>query len=140
MKLDYPYKLEPQDGGGYLVQFVDFDEAFTEGATREEAAFNAAEVLSLVIEQRMEDGQVIPPPSAVRKGFLTAHPQASIQAALLVRMAREEQGKTLSDLARALHTSWPAAQRLEQAGSNPTLKQLERAAAALGKRLVVGLT
>ena len=50
-----------------------------------------------------------------------------------------EQGKTLADMARALHTSWPAAQRLEQPGSNPTLKQLERAAAALGKRLLVEL-
>ena len=136
MKLEYPYTLEAQKGGGFLVQFVDLEEAFTEGATEEEAAFNAAEVLSLVLEQRMEDGQPIPEPSA-RKGRPLACPQASVQAALLVRGAREAQGKSLADLARALHTSWPAAQRLEQAGSNPTLKQLERAAAALGKRLIV---
>ena len=138
MKLEYPYTLEAQKGGGFLVQFVDLEEAFTEGATEEEATFNAAEVLSLVLEQRMEDGQPIPQPS-VRKGRPLACPQASVQAALLVRNAREAQGKSLADLARALHTSWPAAQRLEQAGSNPTLKQLERAAAALGKRLVVAM-
>jgi antitoxin HicB len=139
MKLEYPYTLETQKGGGFVVQFVDFEEAFTEGDSEEEAAFNAAEVLSLVIEQRMEDGSEIPLPSA-RKGRRVACPQASVQVALLMRKAREEQGKTLADMARALHTSWPSAQRLEQPGSNPTLKQLERAAAALGKRLVVGLS
>jgi antitoxin HicB len=67
-------------------------------------------------------------------------PQAGVQVALLMRKTREEQGKTLADMARALHTSWSSAQRLEQPGANPTLKQLERTAAALGKRLVVGLS
>jgi len=139
MKLEYPYTLDAQKGGGFLVQFVDFEEAFTEGDTEDEAAFNAVEVLSLVLEQRMDDGKTIPSPSA-RKGRRLACPQASVQVALLMRHAREEQGKSLADMARALHTSWPSAQRLEQPGSNPTLKQLEKAAAALGKRLVVGLS
>lgn len=49
------------------------------------------------------------------------------------------QGKSVADIARALDTSRPAAQRLEQPGGNPTLQELERAAAALSKRLVVGL-
>ncbi|MCU0808554.1 MAG: helix-turn-helix transcriptional regulator [Candidatus Contendobacter sp.] len=138
MNAAYPYTMEPQESGGYLIQFVDLDEAFTEGATEEEAAFNAAEVLSLVIEQRLADGQAIPLPSP-DEGRPVAYPQASVQAALLMRQAREEQGRTLAELARALQTSWPSAQRLEQATNNPTLKQLERAAAALGKRLTVGI-
>lgn len=46
MSTAYPYILDPQEGS-YLVQFVDFEEALTEGASEEEAAFNAAEVLSL---------------------------------------------------------------------------------------------
>jgi antitoxin HicB len=75
MPLQYPYTLEAQKGGGFLVQFVDFEEAFTEGDSEEEAAFNAAEVLSLILEQRMEDGTDIPPPSA-RKGRRVACPQA----------------------------------------------------------------
>jgi antitoxin HicB len=36
-----------------------------------------------------------------------------------------------------MQTSWPAAQRLEDPRHSPSLKQLERAAAALGKRLVL---
>ncbi|CDI03071.1 conserved hypothetical protein [Candidatus Competibacter denitrificans Run_A_D11] len=138
MNTAYPYTLEPQEGGGYVVQLVDFEEGFTEGSTEEEAAFNAAEVLSLVIEQRLADGRAIPLPSP-GEGRSVAYPQARVQVALLLRKTREEQGRTLAEMARALQTSWPSAQRLEQATANPTLKQLERAAAALGKRLSITL-
>jgi len=137
MNVAYPYTLEPQETGGYLVQFVDLDNAFTEGETQEEAAFNAAEVLTAILESRLAHDQPIPQPSV---GEPVAYPSAALQAALLLRQAREEQGRTLAELARGLNTSWPAAQRLESANNNPTLKQLERAAAVLGKRLVVQLT
>jgi len=58
---------------------------------------------------------------------------------LLVHLAREAERKSLADLARALGTSWPAAARLEDPRHWPTLRQLDRAAAALGKRLVLTL-
>ena len=73
---------------GFFVQFVDFEEAITEGQTLEEAGFNAAEVLSGVL---------------------------------------------------ALETSWAAVQRLEDPHHWPSLKQLDRAARALGKRLVLNM-
>ena len=72
------------------------------------------------------------------EGLEGAHyvaPDAKTQAALLVRRTRGE--RSLADLARALETSWPAAKRLEDPRHWPSLKQLERAAAALGKRLVL---
>lgn len=134
----YAAVLDAQPEGGFTVTFPDLPEAITEGDDRDAALFNAQEVLTLCLEQRMADGDTIPTAKDVEGGEWI-EPAAAVQAALLVRQAREAQGKTLADMARALHTSWPAAQRLEQAGSNPTLKQLERAAAALGKRLVVGL-
>jgi antitoxin HicB len=137
MKLEYPYTLEPQEGGGFVVQFVDIEEAFTEGATSEECAFNAAEVLTGILEQRLEDGVEIPLPSE-ETGLPVASPVAAVQTAILLRVTRQAEGKTLADLARALGTSWPAVQRLEKPNANPTLKQLERAANALGKRLVLG--
>ena len=137
MKLEYPYTLEPQEGGGFVVQFADIEEAFTEGATPEECAFNAAEVLTGILEQRLVDGVAIPLPSK-SDGRHVASPSAAVQTAILVRVTRQEEGKSLADLARALGTSWPAVQRLEKPNANPTLKQLERAANALGKRLVLG--
>lgn len=130
--------LEAQREGGFTVTFPDVPEAITEGDDRDAALFNAAEVLTLCLEQRIEDGDPVPAARKVKNGTWI-EPSAAVQAAVLMRQAREAQGKTLADMARALHTSWPAAQRLEQPGSNPTLKQLERAAAALGKRLVVEL-
>jgi len=136
MILEYPYTLEPREGGGFLVQFLDFDEAFTEGKTLEEAHFNAQEVLSAIVAQRIEDNIAIPLPSGTDTGHRTA-PDAAVQSALLVHLARKESGRTLADLARALGTSWPAVKRLENPRHSPTLRQLERAAAALGKRLVL---
>lgn len=138
MNIAYAYTTDKQEDGTFLVQFAQFEEAFTEGSSAEEVAHNAAEVLSLVIEQRLADGADVPRPK-ISKAKNWASPTAVLQAALLLRWAREDNGTTLSDLARAMETSWPVAQRLEQATGNPTLKQLERAAAALGKRLVVGL-
>ncbi|MBU0598760.1 type II toxin-antitoxin system HicB family antitoxin [Patescibacteria group bacterium] len=136
MKFSYPYTMQPQDDGGYFVQFVDLEEAFTEGETVEEAAFNAAEVLTGVLSYRIEKGDEIPAPSPAGD-MLVATPSASVQAAILLRDARGE--KSLSDMARALETSWAAAQRLEDPRHWPTLKQLDRAAKLLGKRLVLAL-
>ncbi|MCX8016384.1 MAG: type II toxin-antitoxin system HicB family antitoxin [Rhodocyclaceae bacterium] len=131
----YQAVLEPQPDGGFTVTFPDLPEAITEGDDLEQALFNAAEVLSLVLEQRLADGEPIPEPTPTEGGHWV-EPSASVQAAVLLHRARA--GHTLSELARAMGTSWPAAQRLMRPG-NPTLKQLERAAAALGKRLVLSL-
>lgn len=89
MNIRYPATLTPELGGGFVVQFIDFDEAFTEGETLEEALFNAAEVLTLTLDGRMEEGQPIPAPSLAPAAQLIA-PSAHIQAALLVRRARGE--------------------------------------------------
>jgi antitoxin HicB len=120
-----------------LVQFVDLPDTFTEGQTKEEALFNAAEVLSAMLAWRLDGSKEIPAPSQKIKGADYIAPDAKTQAAMLLRLARGE--RTLSDLARALETSWPAAKRLEDPTHWPSLKTLDRAAAALGKRLVLVL-
>lgn len=137
MDIRYPATLTPQPDGTVLVQFVDLEDSFTEGQTVEEALFNASEVLSGMLAWRLDQDLAMPPPSP---GLADAHyvaPDAKTQAAMLLRLARGE--RTLSELARALETSWPAAKRLEDPHHWPSLKTLERAAAALGKRLVLVL-
>jgi antitoxin HicB len=62
-------------------------------------------------------------------------PDAKTQAAILIRRMRGD--RPVSELARALETSWPSAQRLEDPKHWPSLRQLEKAASALGKRLVL---
>jgi antitoxin HicB len=144
MKLLYPATFEPQPEGGFTVWFQDLPEAITEGDSLDEALLHAQEVLSFCLRGRIEDGQPVPlpgklPPKAMLKvKNQTLHlvaPDAQAQSAALLRLARA--GRPLSDLARALGTSWAAAQRLEDPHHWPSLKQLDRAAKVLGRRLVL---
>jgi len=64
-KTRYPYLVENQEDGKFLVQFVDFPEGFTEGDTEEEAEANASEVLSLLLETYSANGEILPEPSEV---------------------------------------------------------------------------
>ena len=135
MDIRYPALFAAQEPSGFFVRFVDIPEAITQGETVEECKFNGAEVLSLILDEYVEQGREIPAPSARVKGAHYIAPDAKTQAALLVRRARVD--RSLADVARVLGTSWPSAKRLEDPRHSPTLKQLEKAAAALGKRLVL---
>ena len=137
MNVSFPYTVEIDEDGYFLVQFVDIEEAFTQGENMEEAAFNASEVLSAMLESRLEKHQEIPEPSQCpNNGFLTT-PNTKIQAALLLRKARGN--RSLTELANALNITWYAAERLEDPNHYPSMKQLDRAAKALGKKLVLSL-
>jgi antitoxin HicB len=136
MNIRYPVIIKPQKPHGYFVRFPDIEDAVTQGGTIEECLFNAAEVLGLVLDHRITEGLPIPKPSRIKNARMIA-PDAKTQAAILVRMLRGQ--RSLSELARALETSWPSAQRLEDPRHWPTLRQLEKAASALGKKLVLSL-
>lgn len=133
----YPAKFEPQEPSGYFVQFIDIPEAITQGETLEECLFNGAEVLSAMLEEYIESGKDIPFPSESIQDAYYIAPDVKIQSALLIKWARGD--KSLAEIARALDTSWPAAQRLEDPHHWATLRQLDKAAAALGKKLVLSL-
>jgi antitoxin HicB len=137
MEIRYPAKIEQDDEGYYLVQFVDMEDTFTYGNTMEEALFNAAEVLTGMLESKLKHDFEIAEPTPGLPDVHYISPDAKTQAALLIRKARGK--RSLADLARSLDTSWPAAQRLENPNHWPSLKALDRAAAALGKRLVLSL-
>ncbi|HSI57715.1 MAG TPA: type II toxin-antitoxin system HicB family antitoxin [Ideonella sp.] len=137
MEIRYPATVEEQADGSFFVQFIDLTDTFTEGQSKEEALFNAAEVLSAMLAWRLDENKDVPAPSLRVKGAHYIAPDAKTQAAMLLRLARGE--RSLSELARALETSWPAVKRLEDPTHWPSLKTLDRAAAALGKRLVLVL-
>ena len=135
MNACYPAVFEPQQPSGYVVQFLDLEEAFTQGETIDECIFNGAEVLTTLLEIYLEDGREIPRPSENVKDAYHIAPDARIQSALLIRWARGD--RSLAKIARALETSWPAAQRLEDPHHWPSLKQLDKMASVLGKKLVL---
>jgi antitoxin HicB len=136
MKSAYPAKISPEDGG-FVVQFIDLDEAFTEGDTLDDALFNAAEVLTLTLEGRIEEGAAIPEPSQNIEGAHYVNPDAKTQAAMLLRHIRGK--RSMADLAKGLDTSWASAARLEDPSHWPSLKTLDRAARVLGKRLTLDM-
>lgn len=136
MNVKYPCIIKRQEDSRYLVLFPDLEEALTEGESLEEALFNATEVLTLTLEGRFDEKIEIPYPSTGKYEYWIA-PSAQVQAALLIRFVKKDV-KT-SDLARSLETSWPAAAKLENPHHWPTLKQLDKAAKALGKRLIISL-
>ena len=136
MNFAYPYTATPQAPGGFFVRFVDIEVAITEGDTPEDAAFNAAEVLTGVLAYRLDKGQAIPAPSEAA-GNPVASPSAAVQAVMVLRDARGD--RPIADLARGLNTSWAAAQRLDDPHHWPSLKQLDRAARVLGRRLVLSM-
>lgn len=133
MNVLYPAKISKESDGHYFVKFLDFSEAVTDGETLDEALFNASEVLTLTLEGRMEEGMKIPKASKKGQGSHLIAPSARVQSAILFHLAR--QGYSKAELARALGTSWPAIQRLEDPKHWATLRQLEKAASALGKQL-----
>ena len=137
MEISYPARLTSQVEGGFLVEFVDLVDTFTEGQTQEEALFNAAEVLSGMLAWHMDEGHDIPAPTLDLQEVHYIAPDAKTQAVLLLRYARA--GRSLADLARALETSWPQVKRLEDPRHWPSLKTLDRAARVLGKRLVLSM-
>jgi antitoxin HicB len=135
MKIEYPCTIVHDEPTGFFVQFIDIEEAITGGDTLEEALFNASEVLTGILSYRLDNKIDVPLPSDLQPGQYAVAPDTATQTAMLIRQSRKD--RSLSDLARALGTSWTAAQRLENPHHSPNLKQLEKAAATLGKRLVL---
>lgn len=137
----YPARIAQAPDGSFEVQFLDLDEAFTYGAGEAEALENASEVLSGILESYLEHDREIPEPTANAADARYVLPDAKTQAALAFRAAlRESVGaKTVAEVARAVETSWPSIARLEDPTHWPTLRLLEKAVRATGRRLVVAI-
>jgi antitoxin HicB len=59
LRYTYPARLEPQEDGSLLVQFLDLPEALTDGADRAEALAEAADCLSEALAGRIHRGEEI---------------------------------------------------------------------------------
>ena len=138
MKYSYPFNLIPAEEGGYIIQFIDLPEAYSEGNTIDECFYMATDVLNLSLECRLENDEPIPEPSEVDTKYKVM-PSVTIQAALAIRNAKDAKRMSTADLARIMGVTWPVANKLTDPKLYPNLRQLEKAANALGKRLVVNL-
>ncbi len=123
----YPAKIWKEDNVFY-VQFLDIKNAFTYGDTLEEAKEMAADILTTLFSHHIENN--IPIPSHSRKSgkdiYLIA-PDAKIQAAILLQMASYSKSRKI------IHS------KIKFTRPNITLNQLQKAAKALGRNLVLEL-
>ena len=142
MRFAYPIELRvmtPEEGGGFLVEFPDWDSAVTDGAHVAEALANARDCLEEMIADRIRRRELIPEPSpAGNRPMVEPEAGLALQAALW--LALKEQNTTLGELAQRLGdlTEEQVHQLLNpRRRARPEL--IHRALAALGKRVVVEL-
>lgn len=133
---DYPVTLTP-DNGSVLVTFADVPEAITFGTDREEALQKAVEALETGLSFYVDARKPLPEPSKPAPQQITVRPCALECAKLGVYKAMTEQGIKKTELARRLGWHMPQVDRLFDLRHASKLDQIEAAAHALGKHVLV---
>ena len=124
--LAWPVSLEPAEEGGFVVNFPDFPEGWSQGETREEALLQAADLLETIVANYMAEGWDLPDPSlsAAGRPVVALAPLVAAKAELYRAMCKArispQQVRRLFDIHHASR-----------------LDQIEAAMRALGRRLVV---
>lgn len=134
---EYPVTLTPDDNGTVLVTFADVPEAITFGADEDEALLQAVDALESALAFYVADRLPLPTPSRPKRGQRTVRPSALEGAKLGVYQAMTEQGIKKAELARRLGWHMPQVDRLFDLRHASRLDQIEAAARALGRHLVV---
>ena len=133
----FPYRLEPQESGGVLVQFIDIPEAHTSGPTEADAGGdNALVCLIAALGGYIKLGRKLPGPSPARGRPVAVLPPL-VAAKLALYEAMRAQRITRTDLAHRLGLQENGVRRLLDLDHRSHIDQVDRALAALGKRLEV---
>lgn len=133
--LAYPAHFEADSGGGFVVTFRDIPEAVTQGDTLEEARQMAAEALLCAMDFYFEDRRPVPAPSQAERGEELVGLPASVQAKVLLLNELARQQVRPAELARRLHTSPQAVNRLVNLHHPTKIDAIADALQALGRRL-----
>jgi antitoxin HicB len=132
LRYTYPARLEPQEDGSLLAQFVDLPEALTDGADQAEALAEAADCLSEALAGRIHRGEEIPLPSPLQDGLYAVAPEPTIALKTALYEALKKRGLSIPELARRLEMDEREAARLVDPRARTRLTSLEAALAALG--------
>jgi antitoxin HicB len=133
---DWPVDLIPAEDGGYIVNFPDLPNGWSQGDDRAEALAQAEDLLEEIVLGRMAYGEDIPLPSAA-EGRPTVALPALTAAKLEAYRAMRAAGLNKKQLAERL--GWQPSQvtRLFDGRHASRLDQIEAALRVLGRRLVV---
>lgn len=136
----YPARFDPDaSDGGYVVTFRDLPEAITQGETLDQTVWEAADCLEEAIANRIAMDLPIPEPSDTEPGEhrIALHAQMAAKASLHLAMREENMSKV--ELAKRLRCDEKSVRRLLDPLYSPRMARLERALAALGRQLVIGV-
>jgi len=134
----YPAILTIEKGGTAVnVSFPDVPEALTFGQDRDEALRQAVEALEAGLSFYIDRREALPKSSKARRGMalVTLSALGEAKASLYDAMRQKRIGK--AELARRLGCHLPQIDRLIDLSHASKLEQVERALAALGKKLIV---
>ncbi|OGQ95512.1 MAG: transcriptional regulator [Deltaproteobacteria bacterium RIFOXYD12_FULL_57_12] len=138
MNFAYPVELIEDDNGTVRVVFPDVPEAITFGDDEDEALLRATEALETALSMYVDEKQDLPRPSAAN-GRRTVSPGAIECAKLGIYQAMRENQVRKTDLARRLGWHLTQIDRLLDLGHSSKVAQIEQAAAAMGKHLVMSI-
>lgn len=138
-QFSYPATLAKQKEGGYLVQFINFPEAITQGNTIEDALVEATDCLEEAIANRIEMKLEIPAPHQAKKNQynITLHAIFAAKTALYLTMREQKLSNTL--LAKKMNCDEKEVRRLLDPHYNSKLPRIEQALFVLGKKLQIEL-
>lgn len=134
----YPIELTPDDNETLLVSCPDIPELTTFGETEKDALAHAVGALATMIDTYMRVGRPIPSGSAA-KGRPTVVLPALMAMKVSLYMALRESGLSKSELARMLKLDVRQVRRMLDPLVSTRVEELERALAALGKRIEIRL-
>lgn len=130
----YPVNLElDPDSGGYVVSFPDIPEALTQGDTREEALAMALDALMTSFDFYFEDNQRVPLPGEVTGDYVEV--PSSVAAKVIMLNAFIDSGLTQVELASRMGIKKQEVTRLFDLHHSTKIDTIQKAIAALGKRL-----
>lgn len=132
----YPVNLEPCEGG-FFVSFPDIPEALTQGDTREEALEMGLDALVTAFEFYFEDGKKIPAPGDITGDFVEV--PASVVAKVLMLSAFVDSGLTQVELAKRMGVTKQEVTRIFNLQHATKIDTIQKAMAALDKRLEISV-
>ena len=139
MKIAYPAKFEPDEGGRILVTFRDFPEAGTDGADMAEARQEAADLLDSTLMFRMKYREEVPKPSRARRGEVVMIPDVSVAMKIALYIALRDADMTLAELARRIPVDYKEAQRILNPHHPTKIARMSEAIVAAGGRAAIDL-
>ncbi len=137
MEFIYPAIIEEEEGF-FTVSFRDLPHALTDGTTFEEAVDEAIDCLGEALASCIVDGEELPKPSKPEADEVLIAPPALIAAKAALYVITKEAGLSKTALSKRLGVSEAVGRRLLNPRHQTKVIRIEKAMAAMGKRMIVG--